>query len=94
MKRILIAMALAVVVASCSNKEEHTYELVYNIYYTEHPVKVTKRFRGHDATYTLGSDRGTNYLYVNKTGSWFESMGEKLENTSAPIQVLSFREIE
>lgn len=93
MKKLLILITLALALVACKH-EEHTYELVYNIYYTEHPVRVTKRFQGHDATYTLGSDRGTNYLYVNKTGSWFESMGEKLENTSAPIQVLSFREIE
>ena len=91
MTRILLAMALAVVVASCSNKEEHTYELVYNVYYTETPVRVTKRFQGNNATYVLGSDRGSNYLYINKKGRWHS--GEKVEGTSAPIQVLSFREV-
>ena len=90
MKKILLTLAVIVSFASCK-QEQHTYEIVYNVYYNSTPVKVTKRFEGNNATYVLGSDRGSNYLYINKNGRWHS--GEKVEDTSAPIQVLSFREV-
>lgn len=91
MKKLLLALVLVLSFASCK-QETHTYELVYNVYYTSTPVRVTKRFEGYNAKYILGSDRGSNYLYVIKKGNW--DGGEKIEDTSAPIQVVSFRQVD
>ena len=42
-----------------------------------------------DPTYLLGSDRGTNYLYFRyDDGGFAEAV--KLENTTAPIEIVSF----
>ena len=92
MKKFLTICLLAIAAVSCKSKYNYEATLVYNIYYPNGRVAthtVTRESTDHP-TYLLSSDRGSNYLYINNTGSWFSGYGEKLECTNAPIEVVSF----
>lgn len=90
MKKILVLLFAIVLCASC-HKYDYTTTITYRIYYPGNTV--TKHYT-HETTehpsYFLGSDRGSNYLYFNKVGSWGSGYGLKIEDTSAPIEVVSF----
>ena len=92
MKKFLTICLLAIASVSCKPKYDYEATLVYNIYYPNGRI-VTKTHSSESTdkpTYLLASDRGSNYLYFNNNGSWFSGYGEKLENTTAPIEVVSF----
>jgi len=93
MRKVIIAL-LASCLCFCSCRRNYEYEttIVYKIYYTT--GNVTERTYTFDSTddpgYVLASDRGSNYLHVQaKRDGWF-TWGVKLEDTSAPIEVVSF----
>ena len=65
--------------------------ITYRIYYPSNTITktVTKRTT-ENPSYLLASDRGSNYLVFNTSNNLFDKYCEKLEDTSAPIEVVSF----
>ena len=88
MKKILVFLMMAVLFASCG-KLEYKATITYKVYY---PGNTVTRSYTIDSTsepgYILGSDRGSNYLYVTSSLGMFANQ-TKLEDTSAPIEVIS-----
>ena len=80
MKKILSVFFGLFLLISCG--EEKQYDLVYRVYYPGNPK--TYHIIIDDKLYN-GSDRGTNYLYAG---------GRKIIATSAPIEVVSYKEIQ
>lgn len=80
MKKILSVFFCLFLFISCG--EEKQYDLVYRVYYPGNPK--TYHIIIDDKLYN-GSDRGTNYLYAG---------GRKIIATSAPIEVVSYKEIQ
>ena len=90
MKKILVLFLLVVLCSSC-RKYDYTTTITYRIYYPGNTVTKTHSHESTDkACYYLGSDRGSNYLYFNYVGTWMSGWGEKIEDTSAPIEIVSF----
>lgn len=90
MKKFLLACITALLLVSCFPDRSYETTITYKIYY---PGNTVTRSYTHetskDPTYILASDRGSNYLYFNYDDGGFAE-GIKLENTSAPIEVVSF----
>ena len=90
MKKIFAILASIVLFATCT-KYDHEATIKYKVYYPGNTVTRTYTYESSDdPSYILGSDRGSNYLYVRKDDGFFEGWGEKLEDTSAPIEIVSF----
>ena len=89
MKNIFAFFAAIALFVSCA-KRDHEVTITYRVYYPGNPVTRTYTMDSTDEpTYILGSDRGSNYLYVSD-GRVFGNT-QKLEDTSAPIEIVSFR---
>lgn len=90
MKKFIIIIILAIAAVSCAHDRDYETTITYKVYYPNNAV--TKSYThdtSKDPTYLLGSDRGSNYLYFRyDAGGFAEAI--KLENTSAPIEVISF----
>ena len=89
-KKISAALLVLLMLVMCScGKKDYITTITYRIYYPGNTV--TKNYT-HESTskpcYYLTSDRGSNSLHFNYDGGW--SWGVLLENTSAPIEVVSF----
>ena len=79
---------MAVLFASCG-KLEYEATITYKVYYPGNTV--TKSYTIDSTSepgYILGSDRGSNYLYITSGRGPFAST-PKIEDTSAPIEVIS-----
>lgn len=89
MKKIFAILASIMLFASCGDYEYET-TIVYKVYY---PGNVVTRTYTYDSTdepgYILASDRGSNYLVVCTSSGSFTRQN-KLEDTSAPIEVVTF----
>lgn len=88
MKKILVFLLMVVLLASCG-KLEYEATITYKVYYPENTV--TKSYTidsTSEPRYILGSDRGSNYLYVAPSFGVY-ARRTKLEDTSAPIEVIS-----
>ena len=92
MKKIFAILASIMLLASCTNtKYDYEATIKYKVYYPGNTVTRTYTYESSDdPSYILGSDRGRNYLYVRKGDGFSEGWGEKLEGTSAPIEIVSF----
>ncbi len=87
MKKFIILIIL-LVIAATSCKSDYETTITYKIYYPNNTViKHYTETTSKNPTYLLGSDRGSNYLYFSATGI---GQTRKLEDTSAPIEVISF----
>ena len=93
MKKFIIAI-LASCLCFCSCHREYEYEttIVYRIHYTtNHAAERTFTYAStDDPGYILDSDRGSNFLYVQAKRNGWLTKSHKLEDTSAPIEVVSF----
>lgn len=88
MKKIFAILASIMLLSACA-EYDHEATIVYRVYYPGNTV--TRRYTiesTDDPSYILSSDRGSNYLYVNSGRFFGETV--KLEDTSAPIEVVSF----
>jgi hypothetical protein len=89
MKKIFAFFVAVALVVSCA-KRDHEATITYRVYYPGNTVTRTYTMDSTDEpSYILGSDRGSNYLYVSD-GRFF-GKSPKLEDTSAPIEIVSFR---
>lgn len=81
---------LAIAAVSCVPDRSYETTITYKVYYPNNTVTRSYTHEtSKDPTYLLGSDRGTNYLYFRyDDGGFAEAV--KLENTTAPIEVVSF----
>ena len=90
MKKFLALCLMAFALVSCDGKRDYTAYITYKIYY---PGNTVIRHYSYESTadprYTLSSDRGSNWLYVSSSGNMFAKT-VKLEDTTAPIEVVSF----
>ena len=91
MKKIFAILTAIMLLASCEAKREYETTITYRIYYPSNTITktVTKRTT-ENPSYLLASDRGSNYLVFNTSNHLFDKYCEKLEDTSAPIEVVSF----
>ena len=90
MKKFIIACLASMAILSCSHNYEYETTITYKIYYPGHTVtRVYTHETTKNPTYLLASDRGSNWLTFNYDDGWFAEC-EKLEDTSAPIEVISF----
>lgn len=88
MKKIFALLAAIMLFASCS-KKDYEATITYRIYYPGNTVTRSYTMEATDHPgYILASNRGSNYLVIMAGGSF--SHQEKLEDTSAPIEVVSF----
>ncbi len=88
MKKIFALLAAIMLFASCS-KKDYEATITYRIYYPGNTVTKSYTMEATDHPgYILASNRGSNYLVIIAGGSF--SHQEKLEDTSAPIEVVSF----
>lgn len=90
MKKFIIVIILAIAAVSCVHDRSYETTITYKVYYPNNTV--TRSYThdtSEDPTYILGSDRGSNYLYF-RYDDWGLTESIKLENTSAPIEVVSF----
>ena len=87
MKKIIVFFAAILLFTSCTKDYEAT--ITYRIYYPGNTVTKTRTMPSKEQPgYILGSDRGSNYLYLCSSLGPFARQ-EKLEDTSAPIEVVS-----
>ena len=87
MKKFIVFIAATMLLASCAKDHEAT--ITYRVYYPSNTVTKTYTMASTDRPgYILGSDRGSNYLYLCSSLGPFARQ-EKLEDTSAPIEVVS-----
>jgi hypothetical protein len=92
MKKVIILILAALCLGSCKRDYGHETTIVYNVYFPGNTVSRTYTFdSSDDPGYILASDRGSNYLVVEAVRNGWFTWAEKLENTSAPIEVVSFR---
>ena len=90
MKKIFAILASVMLLASCA-KYDHETTIVYRVYYPGNTVTKTYTIDStDDPSYILGSDRGSNYLYIRPNSKVYSGWGERLEGTSAPIEIVSF----
>lgn len=94
MKKIIIAILAAMCLVSCNRDYEYETTIVYNIYFPGNTVTRTYTYKSSDDPgYLLDSNRGSNYLYVEAVRNGWFTWGAKLEDTTAPIEVVSFTKI-
>lgn len=75
---------------SCTSNRDYTTTITYNVYYSNTPTTKTYTFNSSDKPgYLLRSDRGSNSLHVVEDNSWPGYDRHDLEDTSAPIEVIS-----
>lgn len=67
---------------SC-NDNEYDCTITYNIYYPGKTVTKTRNFKGD--RYKLNADDGVTYLWAGR-----QLIGDCLEKTTAPIEVIEF----
>ena len=92
MKRVIAIFAVALAVASCRHYETN-YEttIVYKVHYPDTTVTKSYTYDSSDMpSYVLGSDRGSDYLYVYEDYHWPGYGQYRLENTNASIEIKSF----
>lgn len=88
MKKIFAIIMAIMLLVSC---EDRDYEatITYRVYYPENTVTRTYTMDStSEPGYILASDRGSNYLILTSSISSFCKQ-EKLEDTTAPIEVVS-----
>ena len=90
MKKI-IALIIALVTLVACKDYTHEATIVYKVYYPGNTVTKTFTFNSSDDPgYRLDSYRGSNTLYVEALrNGWFTEF-HNLEDTTAPIEVISF----
>lgn len=87
MKKFIVLLLILVALVSCKRDYETT--ITYKVYYPNNVVvRQYTESTTENPTYLLGSDRGSNYLFFNWNGTAYSAI--KLEDTSAPIEVISF----
>ena len=100
MKKILttLLLSLAILVTGCeepSSRYKVNYKLTYKIHYPSYVAEKTYMFKGTDnATATLQSDDGTNYIlimYAGKPNTF--GPGEVFSTTTAPIEIVSLEKV-
>lgn len=88
MKKILVFLMTAVLFVSCG-KLEYEATITYKVYYPGNTV--TKSYTidsTEEPGYILGSNKGSNYLYI-LSGQGPFARAPRIEDTSAPIEVIS-----
>lgn len=89
MKKFIIIIILAIAAVSCAHDRDYETTITYKVYYPSNVVvRQYTESTTKNPTYILGSDRGSNYLFFNWNGTAYRAI--KLEDTSAPIEVISF----
>ena len=86
---IFLSLMVLCMCQSCGPKKyDYTCTITYRIYYPGNTITKSYTYECTEkGYYNLGSDRGSNYLYLHKSGV----IGAiKLEDTSAPIEIVSF----
>ena len=90
MKKFLLACITALLLVSCFPDRSYETTITYKVYYPGNTVtRSVTHATSKEPVYYLSSDRGSNYLYFKYDDGAFAE-GEKLESTSAPIEVVSF----
>jgi len=88
MKKIFAIIMAVMLLVSCENRD-YEATITYRIYYPGNTVTKTYTMDStSEPGYILASDRGSNYLVLTSSLSSFCKQ-DKLEDTSAPIEVVS-----
>ena len=91
MKKLIVFIATVLQLASCSPDYNYMTTITYRIHYPDVTITKYHSFASTDNPgYILSSDRGSNYLYVYGDVTWPGHGQEKIEDTSAPIEVVAF----
>ena len=90
MKKLIVFIATVLQLASCSPDYNYMTTITYRIHYPDVTITKYHSFASTDNPgYILGSTRGSNYLYVFGDVTWPGYGQDKIESTSAPIEVVS-----
>lgn len=92
MKKIILLILILFTFVSCGCYEkDHISTITYTVHYPNKSSTKTYSFESsNEPSYSLNSSRGTNNLVVYEDSSWPGHGMKHLEQTSAPIEVISF----